>query len=391
MIAFSLDAVNRMNLAAQNSDIDLNFRLVHAVTANYTHQDFNSDLMAITNGNSGFADIHDLREEYGADLVALLIDTGSAYGTTGLGWLLQNYNGSPGYGFTASAIRSVEISHTLTHEVGHNLGAHHSKDQNSSPGPNDSLASYSAGWYFTGTNSTKYHTIMAYSSDGKGNYYYSAPMFSTPLLSYKGTVAGDSNDGDNSRLIRDTMGAIAGYRETTLGALSVAIEPFDARTEGAQWRRKGTTTWHDDGYVEDGLPASEYIVEFKTIADWDTPVDLVVDVHAGQTTEADGYYTLTYDPVGSLTVNIEPEEARTAGAQWRRQGTDTWYDSGYTEEDVAEGEYTVEFKWVYGWKKPEDAVVTIGISQLSTLDSTYTPFEITAPTGWLPLLLLNDE
>lgn len=394
MATFSLDAVNRMNLAAQNSNIDLTFRLVHSVTANYTHQNFDNDLTALTNGSGGFADIHTLRDDYGADLVALLIDTGSAYGTTGLGWILQNYDGSPGYGFTVSAVRSVEISHTLTHEVGHNLGAHHAKNQSSSPGPNTSNylnAPYSAGWYFTGTNSTKYHTIMAYSRDGYGSYYDSAPLFSTPLLTYEGTVSGDGDDGDNSRLLRDTMAAVAGYRESTLGALTVTIEPFDARTEGARWRRQGTTTWHEDGYLESGLPAGTYTIEFKSIDNWDTPGDLVVDVYAEQTTETDGYYTLIYNPIGSLTVNIEPEDARTAGAQWRRKGTNIWYDSRSTENEIAEGEYTVEFKWVYGWKKPDDAAVTIGVDQLSTIDGSYTLFDVPAPTGWLPLLLLDDE
>ena len=109
MSAFSLDAVNRMNLAAQNSNIDLTFRLVHAATANYTHQSFNSDLIALKNGSGGFSDIHDLRDEYGADLVALLIDTGSAYETTGLGYLLGSFHGSPSHGFWFADARAYRV------------------------------------------------------------------------------------------------------------------------------------------------------------------------------------------------------------------------------------------------------------------------------------------
>ncbi len=188
----------------------------------YTYSgNLGTDLTNLQTGAGNLSVVDGWRDTYGADLVAMLVDTGSAYGTVGIGYLLTTYSGSPAYGFTVSAIRSVDISHTLTHEIGHNLGAHHSKFQTPSPGPNSALNSYSAGWYFTGTNATKYHTIMAYNSDGYGNMYTEAPLFSTPLLSYQGTVAGHAVDGDNSRTIRQTMDAVAAYRPP---AISISPE-----------------------------------------------------------------------------------------------------------------------------------------------------------------------
>jgi hypothetical protein len=293
MEAFSLDVINRMNLAMENSGVDIEFRLAHSVAAGYTHQgDLEDDLDSITYGMGVFSDVHDLRDDYGADLVALLVDTGSAYGWVGLGYLLNSYGGTPNYAFTCNAIRSVAISHTLTHEVGHNLGADHSKYQLSDPGPNEHLDNqYSAGWYFAG-GATAYHTIMAYNNDGYGNTYYSAPLFSTPLVSYEGEVAGDAQDGDNARLLRDTMDTVAAYKSVATGSLQITIEPAAAVTAGAQWRRAGTNKWLNSGEVESGLPAGDYIIEFMQISGWNKPSNKPVTVVAGQMTSATGTYTI---------------------------------------------------------------------------------------------------
>ncbi len=216
---FSADAVMRMNQAVSNSDIKLIFRLVHSMSVEHTYSgSFAEDLEALQSGSDNLADVHTARDEYGADLVAMMVDTGSPSGHVGRGYMLSSWDGRPNYAFTVNAIQSVDISHTLTHEVGHNLGAHHSKDQGVQPGPNTHLtdpdAPYSAGWYFTGTNDVDYHTIMAYNNDGYGNYYNEAPLFSTPLVNFQGTAAGCAIDGDNARLIQQTMSVVAGYRDS---------------------------------------------------------------------------------------------------------------------------------------------------------------------------------
>lgn len=189
METFAEDAVFRMNQALVNSDVDLEFNLVHTMSIPYTTQatdnltPLGDDLDALEGGSGYFATVHAARETYGADLVSMLIDHGASWGYVGIGDLLTSMSWSnPAAAFSVCAIQSVAISHTLTHEVGHNLGAHHSKDQDSSPGPNTYLGldyAYSAGWYFTGSNTTDYHTIMAYNNDGTQSYT-SAPLFSTP-------------------------------------------------------------------------------------------------------------------------------------------------------------------------------------------------------------------
>jgi len=217
MNVFAADAVARMNQVAANSNVNLTFRLVHAAEVSYTYSgdvDFGTDMDKLQSGAGNLSVVHEWRNTYYADLVAMMVDTGSAYGTVGRGNILQSYSGNPDSAYTVNAIRAVDVSQTLTHEVGHNLGCGHSKYQVDSPGPNTYLNTYSAGWYFTGTNSKPYHTIMAYNSDGYGNTYTEAPLFSTPLLTYQNTPAGHTADGDNARNIRETMGIVAAYRST---------------------------------------------------------------------------------------------------------------------------------------------------------------------------------
>lgn len=251
MGAFSQDAVNRMNQAMQNSELNHSFRLVHSMAVNYTTASdgstpLSADLNSLKAGTGVFADVHLARETYKADLVAMLVDTGSSYGYVGTGYLLTSWTGAPDYGFTVNAIRSVEISHTLTHEVGHNLGAHHSKDQASAPGPNPYLDNqYSAGWYFTGTNGTSYHTIMAYNNDGFGNYYQSSPMFSTPIVPYQGIPAGHPADGDNGRLINQTIATIAGYRNSVVSLIDLTISGPASINENSSANYTATASWSD--------------------------------------------------------------------------------------------------------------------------------------------------
>ncbi|NLN53508.1 MAG: hypothetical protein GX150_04300 [Firmicutes bacterium] len=73
---------------------------------------------------------------------------------------------------------------------------------------------------------------------------------------------------------------------------------------------------------------------------------------------------------GSLTVTIEPSEAVAAGAQWRRTGTATWFDSGATEEGIPVGSYTIEFKTIDNYVKPADLQVNI-VHVHNTATATY--------------------
>lgn len=228
MLGFAHEAVNRMNIALANSNIPHSFRLVHQMSVSHTSgatvdAGLEADLLALQAGEGDFESVTRARDTYGADLVAMLVDTGADYGYVGIGYVLSSWSGHSEYAHTVSAIRSVATDHTLTHEVGHNLGAHHATFQ-VYPGPNTSLrnpsAPYSAGYYFS-AKQRKYHTIMAYNVNNYGQLHYSAPLFSTPLRTHEGTIAGDANTADNARLLTETMPKVARYK-STIKSLSIS-------------------------------------------------------------------------------------------------------------------------------------------------------------------------
>lgn len=92
---------------------------------------------------------------------------------------------------------------------------------------------------------------------------------------------------------------------------------------------------------------------------------------------------------GSLTVIIEPEGARDAGAQWRLQNTQTWRDSGYTLTDIPVGNHVVEFKAVPGLKPSGTINVVVMLNKTQTYSGFYLEGSKVVP-GVL-LLLLDGE
>ena len=165
----------------------------------------------------------------------------------------------------------------------------------------------------------------------------------------------------SSRFAEWTMGA-------SFGSLQVTIEPPEAVTSGAQWRRTGTATWLNSGQTEISVPVGQRTVEFRDVAGWTTPADQPVTIISDQTTTATGIYV---KQLGSLQVTIEPPEAATLGAQWRRVGTAMWQGSGDVETSIPVGPQTVEFKDVAGWTKPADQMVTILLDETTTATGIY--------------------
>ena len=223
---FAQVAVAKMNTAIANTGLDAMFwfRLVGVTTVSVSASDVHEALYAINRDEIGWADIKAFREVVGADIVTTMIDTGSAYGTTGVGWSLEDERELATFGFQAynvCAVRSVAQSHTMTHECGHNMGAGHSDVQSTQRGPQ--LYDYSSGYYFTGSDGRGYCTIMAYASDGPRGEQ--VPYFSSPSYSYAGVAVGDSAH-DNTRTLAETYSYVANWRaQRTPMSYQVVFEP----------------------------------------------------------------------------------------------------------------------------------------------------------------------
>lgn len=73
---------------------------------------------------------------------------------------------------------------------------------------------------------------------------------------------------------------------------------------------------------------------------------------------------------GTLSVSLSPEGARTAGARWSADGGETWRSSG-DHILLAEGDATITFKNLVGWKTPEALPVKIGNESGTKAAATY--------------------
>ena len=202
-------SVDMSNTAYQNSGIDLRMRLVHAALIKdpaFQEAGFDNDLDRILNQGDGAMD-EDTADRYtwGADAVVLFVNS-------------RQYCGlAPLYASTARAysVVSVACPQSVAHEVGHNIGNHH--DRNNAGGVGSS--SYNFGWCWDTSAGTCKRSVMAYAGCVTPNGQRNCPRdnwFSSPLVTQgsldqpTGTVA-----DDNARLTRERIGYVTNWVEST--------------------------------------------------------------------------------------------------------------------------------------------------------------------------------
>jgi hypothetical protein len=216
-----------------NSSVGITFELVHSYETSYVEVNTSADLDNLAGpGDGNMDEVHALRRKYGADLVMFVPEVNF---TGGVGYLLNTATagGSPHYGFALSRVQQF-AGYTMVHEMGHNMGCHHHKEQNSQKGPG--LYSYSAGWKGIAAGSSVC-TVMTYGEStywNDGTSYTRIPYFSSPDISYNSATVGDADDADNARTLRQTKHTVAFYSEivgsTALTGLTVngnSVAGFD--------------------------------------------------------------------------------------------------------------------------------------------------------------------
>ncbi len=214
-------AMQRSQLVLDNSQIGIQLNLVHSAQINYTESgNAETDLDCLTfdpdhapyeiQCSASMNEAHRWRDQYGADLVTLFARTEDV---GGIAWQLEDARGEPDYGFSLIRIQQAHNSYTLIHELGHNKGADHHKQQNYQPGPG--LYAYSAAWRWRGQDGQYYSSVMAYE---EGEYYADrrthtlVPYFSNPQVYYAGVPTGHASEGDNARTLNTTRHVITAYR-----------------------------------------------------------------------------------------------------------------------------------------------------------------------------------
>ena len=198
--------VASINRGYENSLVDGRIRLVHVekLSGYNENGNFNTELRRLQRTSDGHIDnVHSLRNQHGADMVAELILGNGSY--CGIAYLMTNPGSSfAQWAFSVTAVGCLS-GNTLSHELGHNLGCAHDR-QNASSG----AYSYSFG-YRTTTNPV-WRTVMAYAPGASINY------FSNPNVTYQGQVMGipegQSGSAENWKTLQNTHPIAEDWRDS---------------------------------------------------------------------------------------------------------------------------------------------------------------------------------
>ena len=178
-----------------------------------------------------------------------------------------------------------------------------------------------------------------------------------------GTAFGASNPSTGTVSSGDVH-TITGTYTLVAGSLTVTISPSEAVSDGAAWRRSGTSTWYSSGATETDIAPGSYTVEFQETSGWcwGAPEEVPVTITVGQTTSASG----TYFAAGNIYVYTDNDPWVAAGAQWRIYGYGLWHNFGSMISRRPVGEIVLEFKAVEDWN--EAYTVTNTITQCQTTE-----------------------
>ncbi len=210
------------NEVLNNSETYLDINLVHSAEVDYEESNSTrTDISRLVNPIDGYMDkVHDWRAQHSADLVALFANIHDTPGVAKYSVHSKEVMGvektvaRPEIGFSVSNVLDATSRYTFIHELGHDFGAAHHRDQDTQP--DLGVYDYSAGWRDPEEGLC---TVMTYDDGSEyddGNYTWKIPYFSNPNKDYNGVSIGDPEDADNARTIRKTKHMVADYGESDM-------------------------------------------------------------------------------------------------------------------------------------------------------------------------------
>jgi hypothetical protein len=205
-------ALAETNQGYAASNVTQRIRIVHRAELDYDESaGFDQTLTDLTGKSDGKLDaVHALRDSHKADMVSLWIDHNEY---CGLAWLMENASAN----FSDKAFSVVYTPcatgyYSFAHEMGHNQGATHDRQNSGGPG------AYGHSYCFQNTASAPYfRTIMAYACGGvdcpRVNHW------SNPAVPFNGIPTGiqdgDPNAADNHLTLEKTRTKAAQWRCST--------------------------------------------------------------------------------------------------------------------------------------------------------------------------------
>lgn len=216
-------AITETNQIYVNSQIDASLRLVHTHEVSYTESNsMSTDLSRLRSTSDGHMDeAHTLRDQYGADMVSLIVDR-TDY--CGIAYLMTSLSS----GFASSAFSVVEDGcatgyYSFAHELGHNMGSQHDYETVTNGNSSWGIYDYSFGFwlYHAPTTDYVYRTVMAYNCPGGCTRmsHFSNPSVSLSHSSGDMLPTGIANEADNARSLNNALSTVATWRP------AAAVEP----------------------------------------------------------------------------------------------------------------------------------------------------------------------
>ncbi len=314
--------VARANQAYIDSGVAITLRLVHSASVNYNLNDFasnSSTLQALAAGTGVFSAVHALRNQYGADVVAMLRD-GPEFSSAGIGGIGgfagQNYATAINQVFsvTTGCPRGCDV--VFIHEIGHNMGGVHDRANAGTPASNGQFGSfpYSFGWgsgtcFITNSCPTQvgsdFGTIMSYQTPTVFKFSNPDELCVTRNGSMAACGVPESNFANQSNVakafnnIRQTL---SGFRATVVSATLSGSIGFSADVPNSARRDAGSVTLL---VTREGGNAGAASVKFATV-DSSAIAGIDYTAQSGTLVWADGDATSRNIVVPLLNANTPP-------------------------------------------------------------------------------------
>lgn len=224
----ALNTIAAANTAAEGSELEMRFRTVNLRPWDLEEAEENQwqDLNELLEDD----ELDALRDEYGADLVALL---GHYTDFCGVAWVKGEYDEDfpLNYSLNSTAFDGGCLSiQVVAHEMGHNMGLHH--DPENAPPPGDAIEPFAFGHFVD----LQFRTVMSYDTECTNGNCPLIDNFSNPDVmdpGDSGYETGIADERDNARVLEKTAPYVEQFRDREM-SLGEAVD-----LEGLDWTSGG--------------------------------------------------------------------------------------------------------------------------------------------------------